>query len=186
MLPTTAHQQHPVIRTPRNCSSAAPGHLHVMSQWAPSTSMETSQHRNKVNAASCRTSCILPLIYMLCITPMMHRLWPVLHMCSLAGRLWGCTTTSTSPFQRWFPFYCPLCWRQTPLSLLLWAEGAGEQCGSPGACLTACPQHTVPAITLRASRGAPKAILSQGGIKLHFNMTVAQHRTRVPKVRLTV
>jgi len=183
-LPATAHQQHPVTRTPRNFSSAALGHLHPMSQWAPSTSTETPQYRNKVNAAPCHTSCLLPLRYMLCITPVVHRPWPVLHTCSLAGRLWGSITTPTSPFYHWFPIYHPLCWRQTPLSLLLWAEGAGEQHGFPGACLALCTQHMVPAITLGASRWAPKAILIQGGIKPRLSMPVAQLHTRVPKVRV--
>lgn len=98
MLPATAHQQHPVTRTPRSSSSPAPGHVHLMSQWAPSTSIETSQHGNKVNAASasCCTSCILPLRHTLCITPVVHQPWSVLNTHSLAGRLWGRTTTSTS------------------------------------------------------------------------------------------
>lgn len=156
----------------RNSSSAAPGHLCPMSQWAPNTSTETSQHRNKANAAPCRTSCFLPSDISFALFP--WRIGHGQHSLRSAFLLGGSgAAPALQPLlsRTGFPFSHPLCWHQTPLSLLLWAEGAEEPCGPPGACLATCPQHRVPLITLRASRGAPKAIRSQGGIKR------AQHRT---------
>lgn len=89
----TAHLQHPMNRTPRSSISAAPGHLHLMAQWALGTSTGTSQHRNTINAASPLAPCILPLRNTLFIIPVVHQTWPVLRMISC----WGVSGASLPP-----------------------------------------------------------------------------------------
>lgn len=123
----TAHLQHPMNRTPRSSISAAPGHLHLMAQWALGTSTGTSQHRNTINAASPLAPCILPLRNTLFIIPVVHQTWPVLHMISCWEAL-GLRYPLHLSFLALASLFA--CWHlitgqgQSPLCLLLWAEHA--------------------------------------------------------------